>query len=66
MLMTEDFSMGYPENIKAANRRYRERRERMHPLHRAIMDAASNTALLLTSLALWAGMLAPFILPFFR
>lgn len=66
MPLTEDFSMGYPENIRAANRRHRERRERMHPLHRAIRDVASTTALILASLALWAGMLAPIIVPFFR
>lgn len=66
MQLTEDFSMGYPENIRAANRRQRERRERMHPLHRTIRDVASTTALILAALALWAVMLAPVIAPLFR
>lgn len=66
MPLTEEFSMGYPENIRAANRRYRERRERMHPLHRAIVDALSGAALLAATIAFWAAMLAPFIAPFFQ
>ena len=64
--LTENFSMGYPENIRAANRRYRERRERTHPLLRAIRDAATTTAITLAALAFWAVMLAPIILPLFQ
>jgi aryl-alcohol dehydrogenase-like predicted oxidoreductase len=66
MPLTEEFSMGYPENIRAANRRYRERRERMHPLHRAMRDVATTTAITLATLAFWAVMLAPIILPLFH
>jgi len=58
--------MGYPENIKAANRRYRERRKQMHPLHRTIRDVASASALILAAVAVWAVMLVPIILPVFQ
>ena len=53
--------VGYSESIKAANRRHRKRRERMSPLRRAIVDAASATALTIAAAALWAAMLAPLI-----
>jgi len=58
--------MAYQESIKVANRHHRERRERMHPLRRAIVDAATAVAIIAFCLAFWAAALAPLIAFLFR
>lgn len=58
--------MGYWEQIGEENRRYRERRARMHPRQRAIRDAIGYALLAAACTALWAQTLAPLVLPLVR
>lgn len=53
--------MAYQEQIGVENRRWRERRTRMHPLRRVIQDVVFTAAITVAGLALWALSLAPII-----
>ena len=51
--------MGYYEQIGVENREYREKRARMHPLRRNVMDLLSMVFLFTASIALWVITLSP-------